>query len=301
MSRGLRQARAALARVLGGTLAAFPGLEPAFIATGRWVAGRSRLLGTLFWFTQDDLLPRLRASGNRFRRLPVAALDMYVDVTDGTGRLHYFYDEVYEPEMSQAIRRLLRAGDVFLDVGANIGYFSVLAGHIVGDTGHVVAFEPHPGARATLGAAIAVNGLSTVVEIVEAALGNTAGTVQFFLAGDSVLSTTDPARSPAREHFTFDRSIDVRQLTLDAWLAERPELAPGIRVIKIDVEGTEADVVQGMRATLAACPDAAILLETEAGSVADRFLRAEGYVGSMLDVRRGVFGNYLYERTRTMC
>jgi FkbM family methyltransferase len=176
----------------------------------------------------------------------------------------------------------------------------VLAGHIVGHTGHVVAFEPHPGALATLGASIAVNRLDGVVEIVQAALGNTAGTVRLFLSDDSVLSTTDPALSPARDHFEFNRSIDVQQLTLDAWLAERTDLAPRIRAIKIDVEGTEADVVEGMRGTLARCPRAAILLETDAGSTTDRFLQAEGYAATVLDIRRGEFGNYLYERSLTM-
>jgi hypothetical protein len=51
-----------------------------------------------------------------------------------------------------------------------------------------------------------------------------------------------------------------------------------------------------MRATLAACPGAAILCETEAGSAADALLRAEGYEVSILDVRNGTFGNYCYER-----
>jgi hypothetical protein len=115
-----------------------------------------------------------------------------------------------------------------------------------------------------------------------------------------VLSTTDPSRSPARNHFTFERSIDVRQVALDDWLAGRPDLTPRIRAIKIDVEGTEADVLDGMRGTLAACPRAAILCETALGSAADRFLRAEGYTASALDVRRDTFGNYLYERSLTM-
>jgi FkbM family methyltransferase len=299
LKRSIRVIRAVLARTLGGVLASVPGLEAAFIASGRWFAPRSRVLGSLYWFTQDDLMRRVRTSGRRFRRLPVAGIDMYVDMTDGTGRLHYFYDDPYEPETSRAIRRLLRTGDVFLDIGAHVGYFSTLAGHIVGNTGQVVAFEPHPEAVATLRAATVVNGLSGAIEIVEAAAGNAAGTVRFFLSVDPVLSTIDPARSPARDHFTFDRSIEVRQLTVDAWLADRKDLTPRIRAIKIDVEGTEADVVEGMRGTLAACPRAVILVETDAGGVADRLLRAEGYVGSMLDVRLGGFGNYLYERTRT--
>ena len=300
MKNWLRAIRAAQARALGSVVATFPTLEPAFIAAGRWVTRRSHLAGTLYWFTQDALIRRVRASGRRFRPLPVAGIEMQVDITDGTGRMHYFYDEPYEPGLSLAVARLLRTGDVFLDIGANIGFFSVLAGLVVGERGYVVAFEPHPDALATLRKAIAINGLSPVIEVVEAAVGNAGGSVRFFLSDDPVLSTIDPSRSPAREHFAFDRSIEVRQLALDDWLAARPDLVPRIRAIKIDVEGTEADVLDGMRSTLAACPRAAILCETGIGSAADRFLRGAGYTASVLDVRRDAFGNYLYERTLTM-
>ena len=146
---------------------------------------------------------------------------MQVDVTDGTGRLHYFHDEPYEPKLSEAIRERLQPGDVFLDIGANVGYFSVLAAHLVGPEGRVVAFEPHPEAIEILRQAVAVNGLVGVVEVVEAALGNQSATVPLFLSDDSVLSTTDPARAPSRFHFTFPRSVDVRLLRLDDWLRER--------------------------------------------------------------------------------
>jgi FkbM family methyltransferase len=295
----LRAARAVHSRIVGGTLAAIPALEPAFITTGRWIARRSRLLGTLYWFAQDDLLVRLRRNGNRFRRLPIAGIDLFVDILSGTGRLHYFYDEPYEPELAQAVRRLLRPGDVFLDVGANVGFFSVLAGRIVGESGRVVAFEPHPEALVTLKTAVALNHLTGVVEIVEMAVGSAPGSVRLYLSDDSVLSTTDPARSPARNHFAFDRSIDVRGIRLDDWFAQRPDLTPRIRAIKIDVEGTECDVLEGMPGMLASCPAAAILCETEAGSAADRLLRSRGYEASFLDVRLDTFGNYLYQRPAT--
>lgn len=283
-------------RIVGATLAAFPALEPVFITTGRWLTRRSMVLGTLYWFGQDDLLHRLRRSGRRFRTLPVAGIEMGVDVTGGTGRLHYFYDQAYEPELSHAIRERLAPGDVFLDVGANVGYFSVLAGRIVGPEGRVVAFEPHPEALAVLRQAVAANRLIDVVEVVEAAAGAEGGTARLFLSDDSVLSTTDPSRSPARHEFAFLRAIDVRRVTLDGWLAERPDLLRRVRAIKIDVEGTEADVLEGLRHTIERCPDAAILVETSSGSAADGFLRARGYEVSALDVRRGQFGNYCYER-----
>lgn len=272
-----------------------PALEPAFIAAGRWLARHSHLLGTLYWFAQEDLIARFRRSGRGFRVLPVAGVEMAVDVADATGRLHYFYDQPYEPELAHALTSRLKPGDVFVDVGANIGFFSVLAARVITAAGTVIAFEPHPGARSGMMHALAENDLAGIVEIVPAAAGASSGSARLFLSQDTVLSTTDPSRSPARE-FSFDRAIDVEQVTLDDWFRGRPDLAKRIRAIKIDVEGTEAEVVAGMRETLLLCPGAVILCETSAGSAADALLTAWGYRASLLDRRRGEFGNFLYER-----
>jgi FkbM family methyltransferase len=292
----LRACRAAVSTLIGGLLAAVPALEPSFIAAGRWLDRRSHRLGTLYWFANEDLQRRLRASPRRFRSLRVAGVEMLVDITDGTGRMHYFYDQPYEPDLATAIAAALGPGDVFVDVGANVGFFSVLAGRLIGATGRVVAFEPHPQAMVRLQEAIAVNGLSDRIEVVEAALGAAEGTTRLFLSDDSVLSTTDPARSPVRDQFTFPASVDVRLTTLDGWIAGRADLLPRLRAIKIDVEGTEDETIEGMRATLWACPRAAVVCETTAASPADVALRNAGYQASVLDVREGLFGNYLYVR-----
>lgn len=132
MTAWLRAVRRVAASAIGAALAGVPSLEPVFIRTGRWVRGRSRVLGTLYWFAQDHLLHRLRGSGRQFRALSVAGTVVLLDITDGTARLHYFYDEPYEPELARAIHDALRPGDVFLDVGANIGFFSALAARLVG-------------------------------------------------------------------------------------------------------------------------------------------------------------------------
>jgi FkbM family methyltransferase len=295
----LRAARAAAARSIAAAIHAFPSLEPGFIVTGRWCARRLPLVGTLYWFAQDELIRSMRRSRRRFRVHEVAGIDLAVDVTDGSARLLHFYGKPYEPGLAQAIRERLGPGDVFLDIGANIGYFSVLAGATVAPTGRVIAFEPHPAAREILQQAVTVNALGDVIEIVPAAVADRDGVAALFLTADTVLSTTDPSRSPMRSAYTFPDSIDVPQVTLDAWLGARTNLVPRVRAIKIDVEGTEADVLRGMAETLRACPGATIFCETIEGSDADRFLRGLGYEAAAIDSYGGGFGNYRYQRRVT--
>jgi len=296
VKRWLRWWRGRTAVAIGATIAAWPRFEPAFVRIGRWIAERSFHAGTVYWFSQDDLIGRLRVSGRRFRRLAISGLDVAVDVTDGTGRLHYFYGQPYEPELARAVAECLSDGDVFIDVGANVGFFSVLAGKRVGRRGAVIAFEPHPGARGGLHHALAENGLGEIVEICDAALGAECRPAQLFLSDDSVLSTIDPSRAPARDDYAFRGSITVAMITLDDWLTRHPDLGPRVRAIKIDVEGTEGDVVVGMAGTLLTCPPAHVFCETAPGSVADQLLRTRGYRAVALDLRKESFGNYWYTR-----
>ena len=126
-------------------------------------------------------MARLRRQGDRFRFVEVRGHHLQVDITDRTGRMPYFYGTPYEENVTEAIVTALRPGDVFLDVGANIGYFTVLAARVVGAGGRVVAFEPHDGARAILEALVQRNDVSACVEIVPLALAGAAGDVPLFV------------------------------------------------------------------------------------------------------------------------
>ena len=86
---------------------------------------------------------------------------------------------IWEPFETSLLLGLLRTGDVFVDVGANIGYFSVLAASCVGDTGKVFAFEPDPENFRLLVANTALNGVECRVRPVAAALSDAAGQGQF--------------------------------------------------------------------------------------------------------------------------
>jgi hypothetical protein len=82
---------------------------------------------------------------------------------------HFAGGRFYEPEIAEILIRALQPGDSMLDIGANIGVFSVLAAGLVGPAGRVVAFEPAPENRVRLAANLALNELENVTIIAEPA------------------------------------------------------------------------------------------------------------------------------------
>jgi FkbM family methyltransferase len=296
--------RARLARCLGAVAFQSPRLERLFVAAGTSATRHSRTLGGLYWFAHLDLAARLRMSGNVYRRLAVGPVSLWLDVTDHTGKLHYFFHQPYEPGMVRHLSGRLRPGDVFIDIGAHIGLFSVLASHLVGRSGRVVAFEPYPESRDRLHRLADRNGLGESIEIVAAALSDhAAAAAPLFMHEDedSVLSTLDPDHSPMSGREGFGRSIPVELTTLDTWLAARPDLRPRLAAIKIDVEGHEGRVIAGMHHTLETCGSIDLMCETSEASDADRLLKSAGFVASALDVYdvSRKYGNYLYKRPAT--
>ena len=291
----LRALRATLAGAIAATVERMPSLEPSFVRSGRSMARRSRAGGGLYWFAQESLIKRLQRNGNRYREVHIKNLPMLVDVTDATGRYPYFYSSPYETAVTDAIVSALKPGDVFLDVGANIGYFSTLGARLVGPAGRVIAFEPHEGARAALGAMVARNHVAGVVEIVPVALAEREADFTLYVNDEfTSYSTLEPQLSPMRGVASFRPAAVVHAATMDGWLAARPELAGRVRCIKIDVEGAEARVIAGMPQTLRAL-GVTIICETTIGSDADVALyrakfQRHGIEGTL------AYGNFLYVR-----
>lgn len=295
--RRLRDLRQALAGTIAAGVAAFPSLERLLIGIGRPAAKRSHTLGELYWFVQESLLPRLRHQGRRVRVVEVLGHDLQLDVTDRTGGMPYFYRTPYEDGVTEAIASTLKPGDVFVDVGANIGYFTVLAARLVRPRGRVLAFEPHSGARETLEAMVQRNDVSATVEIVPLALAEIAGDARLFVQ-DAVTahSTLEPTLSPMRHVGAFHPDSVVHVTTLDDWMTSHPELERHIRCVKIDVEGAEARVVGGMTKTLQLAT-LTIVCETTIGSVADAALTHAGFDRHRIEAGTELYGNFLYVRS----
>lgn len=173
---------------------------------------------------------------------------LHLDLRDYTQR-GVFYD-AYETHELNFMTRVLRTGDVVIDVGANIGLFTLVAARAVGPGGSVHAFEPVPGNCERLEENLRLNGFANV-RINRSAVRDRAGTVA--LSIDADMATTSGASTSS--FFTVSQLADpVREVTapaetIDDYLSRNLE-GNLIRLVKIDVEGSEPAVLLGMSDTL---------------------------------------------------
>ncbi|MGH2918607.1 MAG: FkbM family methyltransferase [Solirubrobacteraceae bacterium] len=145
----------------------------------------------------------------------------------------------HEPMVTEALRRTLPDGGVFIDVGANTGFTSMLAARIVGSRGTVVAIDPQAECVAAVRAHAALNGFHHV-HVIEAAAAGSTGEAQIIVVKDSLWTRL----ATVGEHDLEQRRDVVRAVRLDDLVGSGEAPAPD--VVKIDVEGAELDVIAGM-------------------------------------------------------
>lgn len=156
--------------------------------------------------------------------------------------VHAMYHGTYEPEVTLLLRRLLRPGDVFLDIGANLGFLSAVALDCVGPEGTVHAFEPVPSCYERLQRLAQLNP-ERRFHVHPFALGEAEGTTTMYLSGDgnpgwntAVLGLMNPDEVASSVHVPLRR--------LDVFMAASG--VDSVALIKIDVEGGEFPVLQGL-------------------------------------------------------
>src|ERR1043166_1571170 len=153
---------------------------------------------------------------------------------------------------SRLFRELIAPGMVVIDVGANIGYFSLLASKLVGTTGSVHAFEPDPVNCRLLRKNVRLNRASNI-KVIQTALSDSDAPVSLFLNSDNkgdhrIWNNDDESR----------KRIHVSATTLDQYLKKTGK-TPSF--IKIDVQGAEGRVLEGMKETLARSGPTHLILE----------------------------------------
>jgi FkbM family methyltransferase len=155
---------------------------------------------------------------------------------DSTGGYPGYLLGTSEPDEQAFVARTLRDGDVFYDIGANIGFYSTIAARSVGPDGHVHAFEPHPDSSSRAARNAALNDFTNVT-VVTAAVSDHDGRMTLSLAGGS-----------ASHRLGAGPGIEVEVISIDRWVRETGSRPPTF--VMIDVEGEELAVLDGMKATL---------------------------------------------------
>jgi FkbM family methyltransferase len=148
-----------------------------------------------------------------------------------------------EPLVQRLLASRLRPGGVVFDIGANVGFFTVIAARLVGPEGRIFAFEPLPEAIPILRRNAALNGMSSV-EVIEAAVGAADGQGTLRIPDLLLGARLDDSASDG------DRQVVVQITSIDSALA-RGEIVPP-DFVKIDAEGAEGDVLRGMAKTIRA-------------------------------------------------
>jgi FkbM family methyltransferase len=144
-----------------------------------------------------------------------------------------------EPLVQQALSRRLQAGMVLYDIGANVGFFTLLGANAVGPSGHVYAFEPIPQNAAVLRHNLALNGFENF-SIVDRAVSENTGEGEMDVESNLVTAALSSGLGRG--------GIEVEVISIDDAIKDLGLRPPD--VVKIDVEGDEIRVIRGMRQTL---------------------------------------------------
>lgn len=204
---------------------------------------------------------------------------MMIDTRDLSLAPHLAMSGYWEFWISQAIARRVKPGMRCIDVGANFGYFTVLCAALVGDKGFVQAWEPQRKVRDCLDITLALNGFQRHVEVVPAAASNHAGeavlwTPTHFWGSTRVVQEEDTKTEGERCEL---RTID------ESWRGhQNAQSFEPLDFIKIDAEGHEPEVWEGMTELRRQSPNLQALIEFTPGCYADpsgflNKLRSDGF------------------------
>jgi FkbM family methyltransferase len=213
-------------------------------------------------------------------------IKMHLDPEDFVSRAILETGE-WEPTSWQAMRAHLGSGATFVDVGAQIGYYSLKAAPVVGSGGHVIAIEPNPETLTKLEANIRASG-ATAISVQPVACSDTEAMLELFAApaantGESSLSKANASQVGPAVH-----AYKVRARPLDDIIRESG--VTRVDVVKIDVEGAEYLVLKGSRETLAKFHPMVLVEMGSSAAQVREYLQTQGYTA-----RRSVGDNVEFE------
>jgi len=226
--------------------------------------GRLPLMARVVDFLYNHLKP-----GGDIVLIEVQGHKMYIDPRDVAIPRQLIMYGHYEKYQTELFRKLVKRGNVVVDIGAHIGHYTLIAADLVSEDGSVFAFEPAPENYAFLVKNVAVNGYNNVITVSKA-VSNKVGMAKLFL------NQYDTGCHTLYKRDDGGNSLEVETITLDDFFKGRENR---IDVIKMDVEGAELLVLHGMNEILRRNSHLKIFTEfsptllKKAGSVPEEYLK----------------------------
>ena len=216
-------------------------------------SARSTLYRTFSWPLIDHLRSPLE--------IATTGGKLMVDTSDVVGRV-LTASGVWEPHVTEAFRARFGAADICIDIGAHVGYYTLLASKLVGPRGHVYAFEPSPGVYRALEQNLGRNEATNVTALnVAAGADGGPGVLYELEAGSSGNSSLSPRLLDSPHAGTADEYVSV-EVDICAVDTRVPDDGFGrVRMIKVDVEGYEVEALRGVERILAVGAPVAVIVE----------------------------------------
>lgn len=188
----------------------------------------------------------------------------WVDLRDKALSPHLMLQGYWEMWITSALARLTKPGTVAIDIGANLGYYTLLLAEAVGPKGSVIAFEPNPRLANMMRTSVGINDFGSRVSVREEAVGQTLGG-QLTLAvpranpQNALIMQSEAQRQGFKNvHGDHAQFVQVKSVTLDSLNLTN------VGMVKIDAEGAEYNIWRGMQGTIDNNPGIQICVEFNA-------------------------------------
>ena len=196
------------------------------------------------------------------------------------------YNHVWEKLTTDYVKNNLKEGQTFIDVGTHLGYYTVLASKLVGETGHVFAFEPCKIALNLLKANLILNNCKNV-QVIEKAAAAGKGTAKLYMWGKSSANMQFSLAHVTEEY----EEVETTSIDEELSLSEPPHM------VKIDVDGGEPSVIDGMDKLLRKSTSMHVVIEDVTGETVRRLGSTYGF--SLAGEEKPAYNYWLQQRTNS--
>jgi len=218
------------------------------------------------WLMMKTLMPDGLCS------IKVDGLTLYVYAN--TASFQDYVLKAYEPYTTELFKQVVKPGATVLDIGAQFGYYSLIAAKQIRQGGKVYAFEPVPNNFELLKRNIQINRCNQMIHAVQKAVGDKPTTVRIFVYRDS-----DSHGMYCHPKATVKETITVESIAMDEFLGGQP-----VDVIKMDIEGNEPFALEGMKQTIAKSPSIILFTELNPAFLRRAGVKSEDYLTQLEDL-----------------